>query len=125
MAFVPPETPVPPGAAEDKGENAPFEPWPQVLEKMAGADRLLYSYMKGSKAYTNGTHVLIDGGDMFLTFMRENDTANERIKTAIAQVTGHRYGIGPYKAAEAKKTQNTAEDTLREWEEKGVAVEYK
>ncbi len=101
----------------------PFTHWPQVLEKMPGTDRLLSSYMSGSRAYTDGIRVLIDGGQMFLAYIRANQNARETIKTVIESVCGKRYGIGPYEGGAAETIrQRTAKDTLMEWEKKGVTV---
>ncbi len=131
-AAPPPEAekPAPPatvagGAAAPASGPQPFEAWPQVLQRMAGRDQMLYTFMKDSAAYSDGTRVLIDGGELFLTFMRTNDDAKERIKTAIAEVTGKRYGLGPYEAPKPKeKEAPTAQDTLRQWEAMGVDVQY-
>ncbi len=112
-------------ATVQEGTLQPFEQWSQVVEVMAGMDRMLYTYMKGSSAYLDGGRVLIDGGDMFLTYMREYSTATPQIKQAIEQVTGRRHAIGPYtQAATEEKKQPTAQDTLQELAAKGVVIEY-
>jgi DNA polymerase-3 subunit gamma/tau len=125
-----PEAPVRP-EQESAAEAIPDVPvplplWPQVLEQLSNTDKMLYSYMKDSTAYTDGRRVLIDGGDIFLTFMQDNDQARERIKTVIQLATGRRYGIGPYKAPaqDAGAAPKSGMDTLREWEAKGVEVQY-
>ncbi len=45
----------------------------------------------------DGKRVLIDGSDLFLEYMRKNDYSADLIKKTIAEVTGIRYAIGPYK----------------------------
>lgn len=110
-----------------------FEPWPDVVSRMSGINTMLYSYMKNATAYTDGKRVLIDGGDMFLSFMRTDEKAGEQIKSVIQDITGTRYGIGPYTKEDAAQTsshtgaqskQVTARDTLEQWEQQGVKVEY-
>ncbi len=108
-----------PHAAE---EPVPFEDWDGVLRQMAAVDRMLSSYMKGTSAYLAAGRVLIGGGDLFLTYMRENAYAREKIKAVIEQVSGKRYGIGPYEAEQQSPAAPTAETTLREWAEQGVVV---
>ncbi len=127
----PPEPPVPqaePLADDSATADTPvaFAAWPDVVARMAGVDRMLHSYMKDAAAYTDGRRILIDGGDMFLSFMRKYDAANEKIKAVIFEVTGTRYGIGPYigPAQDTQAKPVTAQDTLRAWQEKGVPVEY-
>ncbi|MDL2218834.1 DNA polymerase III subunit gamma/tau [Ruminococcaceae bacterium OttesenSCG-928-O06] len=113
-------------ATAPQDEMQPFTAWPEVLQRMKQADKLLYSYMEASAAYTNGQTIFIDGGDLFLTFMRQNESARERIKAVVSEVTGRRYGLGPYerKQAPEQAPQNTVQDTLRQWEAMGVDVEY-
>lgn len=106
---------------------APFEQWTEVVDKMREVDKMLHSYMKKADAYFDGTRVLIDGGEMFRSFVKEYAEANEKIKTAIQEVTGVRYAIGPYKkaAVDAPAQQpQSAESTIKEWEAKGLPVSY-
>ena len=115
----------PPVAEGADGVPQPFPPWSQVLEQMATVDRMLSSYMKGTSAYLSGSRVLIQGSSVFLTYMRENTYAREKIKTVIQQVSGNRYGIGPYEGpgmdgqGDAKPAYDA---TLQEWAAKGVDV---
>ena len=121
-------TPVIPATPPAAGEGpVPFGPWPQVVKEMATINRMLYSYMKGSEAYFDGRRVLINGGDMFLSYMRDYAEAAEELKKVIEKICGARYGIGPYVALATKPEAKpvTAQDTLREWEQKGVPIEYK
>lgn len=102
-----------------------FTQWPEILSHMDGADRMLASFMKGSTAYLSGRHVLIDGGALFLDYVRKNEYAREQIKNVIEQVCGVRYAIGPYEAKDTDKPkQPTAEQTLKDWETKGVQISY-
>ncbi|MDL2293995.1 DNA polymerase III subunit gamma/tau [Ruminococcaceae bacterium OttesenSCG-928-D13] len=111
--------------AESQSGPVLFVAWPEVLQRMNNVDKMLYSYMRQSTAYEDGKFVLIDGGDVFLTFIRTNADAKERIRTVIAEVTGKRYNLGPYEAPkQAEKQQVTAEDTLKAWEAMGVEVKY-
>ncbi len=109
-----------------EGQLIPFEPWQDVINSMFNTDRMLHSYMKNSNAFFDGKRVLIDGGDMFLSYMREYEEASDKIKKVLEEVTGRRYAIGPYsankQASAVKKV--TAQDTLQEWEAMGVPVEY-
>ncbi|MFV0412288.1 MAG: DNA polymerase III subunit gamma/tau [Oscillospiraceae bacterium] len=113
--------------AQAGGEPLPFAQWAEVVAAMAAKDRMLHSFMKNSSAYADGRRILIDGGDMFLTYMRDNADSSEIIKEVIQQVTGNRYSIGPY-TGEPKKQQKpprqTTEETLKEWEKLGVEITY-
>ena len=107
------------------GETIPFEPWPQVLEELEKQDKMLIAYLRRSRAFFDGRRVLIDGGNTFRDFIRVNKDSQALLKQIIEQITGQRYGIGPYvgQAASASPVR-TLEDTLRELSAQGVDVVY-
>lgn len=109
--------------AED-GSVTAFDLWPQVVARMAEEDGMLHSFMKSSTAYTDGRRVLIDGGKMFLEYMRDKPENGDKVKAIIEQVAGKRYGIGPYDGQSAAKTVDKTQETLQQWQEMGVPVEY-
>ncbi|MBQ8595272.1 MAG: DNA polymerase III subunit gamma/tau [Oscillospiraceae bacterium] len=83
-----------------------FQSWEDVVELIKGKNRMLYSFLEGSKAYLVGGRVLIDSpNSFFIDYMQKNDDSREVIKNAITEVCGTRYGIGPYKKTE-KKTED-------------------
>ena len=108
-------------------EEEPFAPWAQVVAAMEQQDKLLYANMKGTQAYYDGRRVLIDGSDLFLEYMRKNEYSSELIKKTISDITGARYGIGPYKKKGRRSARTqlaTADDTLQRLSESGVDVIY-
>lgn len=113
--------PVPQPTADESADLPEFTCWPQVIENMKSADRMLYSFMQQSKAYLDGKRVLIDGGDMFLTYMRDYPEATEKVKNAIQEVSGTRYAVGPYKKTSARKV-NIAQQSFEELAAKGVEI---
>ena len=50
----------------------PFEQWSEVVKLLQEKDPMLHSYLRKSKAYFDGTRVLIDGGKTFRDFIRVN-----------------------------------------------------
>lgn len=113
--------------AQQKAEinPQPFDAWDAVVAAMESRDQLLYVYLRESKAYCDGRRVLIDGSELFLDYMRKNEYSSQLLKQAIAEVTGTRYAIGPYRP-QAKKTAGaqTAEETLNRLAQQGVEVVY-
>ena len=110
--------------AAQKRPLEPFAPWPQVLEALEQQDKMLISFLKGTKAYYDGRRVLIECSDLFREFIRTNKDSQELIKKAITEKTGLRCGIGPYtppKAAEAAPAQS-ADATLQALSAMGVPV---
>ncbi len=53
-----------PRSVAQQGTN-PFPYWGQIVQKLEGVDPMLYMYLRKSKAYFDGTRVLIDGGKTF------------------------------------------------------------
>lgn len=107
-------------------DQVPFDVWPQVLEAVSSADSFLHSLMLGTHAYTDNRRVFIQGKEMFMTYMRDYPDTAKKIREAIQQVTGVRYGIAPYKQPEStpELKKNTAQDTVKQWESLGIPIEY-
>ena len=62
----------------------PFEQWSEVVKLLQEKDPMLHSYLRKSKAYFDGTRVLIDGGKTFRDFIRVNKDSQRLIKKLIA-----------------------------------------
>ena len=65
-----------------EGSLAPYPEWAQITQKLQEVDPMLYSYLRKSKAYFDGTRVLIDGGKTFRDFIRANKDSQRLIKKA-------------------------------------------
>ena len=113
-----PETP------QDAGqeETALYPYWPQVVQQLQEKDPMLYTYLRKSKAYFDGTRVLIDGGKTFRDFIRANKDSQRLIKKLIKDVSGTAVPIGPYEPKSAGKTVSNAEQSLRALEKLGLDV---
>ena len=122
-----PRSPRPaPAKTAASGPPQPFEPWPQVLEVLKKRDHMLSAYLKASKAYYDGRRVLIDGGDMFREFIRQNKDSQALLKSIIQEVSGLACGIGPYTSPQARAAEHpTVEQALKDLENHGVNVVYK
>ena len=100
----------------------PFDKWSEVIHLLQEKDPMLYTYLKKSKAYFDGTRVLIDGGKTFRDFIRANKDSQKLIKKLIAQVSGVAVPIGPYEPKAAGKTASNAEESLHKLEQLGLDV---
>ena len=103
-------------------EIAPFPYWEQVVQQLQEKDPMLYTYLRKSKAYFDGTRVLIDGGKTFRDFIRANKDSQRLIKKLIANVSGVAVPIGPYEPKTAGKAVSNAEQSLRALEKLGLDV---
>ena len=126
-----PPKPVPTPAAkpvpekpQDAGQEgtALYPYWPQVVQQLQENDPMLYTYLRKSKAYFDGTRVLIDGGKTFRDFIRANKDSQRLIKKLIKDVSGTAVPIGPYEPKSAGKTVSNAEQSLRALEKLGLDV---
>ncbi len=100
----------------------PFPQWGEVVQLLQEKDPMLYTYLKKSKGYFDGTRVLIDGGKTFRDFIRQNKDSQKLIKKLIAQVSGVAVPIGPYEPKAAGRTANNAEESLHKLEQLGLEV---
>ena len=100
----------------------PFEKWAEVIKLLEQKDPMLYTYLRKSKAYFDGTRVLIDGGKTFRDFIRANKDSQKLIKKLIAQVSGVAVPIGPYEPRTAQKAASNAEESLHKLEQLGLDV---
>ena len=110
-----------PRSVAQQGTN-PFPYWGQIVQKLEGIDPMLYMYLRKSKAYFDGTRVLIDGGKTFRDFIRVNKDSQKLIKKLIAEVSGVPVPIGPYEPKTAGKTSSNAEQSLLALEKLGLEV---
>ncbi len=115
----------PPPPLADGVVQEPFAAWKKVVAAMEAKDQLLFVYLRNSNAFYDGKRVLIDGSDLFLEYMRKNDYSADLIKKTIAEVTGTRYAIGPYKRKrQEEEVRQSAEDVLSQLERQGVEIVY-
>ena len=110
----------PQDAGQEGTELYPY--WPQVVQQLQEKDPMLYTYLRKSKAYFDGTRVLIDGGKTFRDFIRANKDSQRLIKKLIKDVSGTAVPIGPYEPKSAGKTVSNAEQALRALEKLGLDV---
>ena len=113
-----------PEKPQDAGQEgtALYPYWPQVVQQLQEKDPMLYTYLRKSKAYFDGTRVLIDGGKTFRDFIRANKDSQRLIKKLIKDVSGTAVPIGPYEPKSAGRTVSNAEQSLRALEKLGLDV---
>ena len=122
-APTPTAKPVPEKPQDAGQEGTVLYPyWPQVVQQLQEKDPMLYTYLRKSKAYFDGTRVLIDGGKTFRDFIRANKDSQRLIKKLIKDVSGTAVPIGPYEPKSAGKTVSNAEQSLHALEKLGLDV---
>ena len=119
----PDAVPQPSGPPEPMNE----EQWRGILERLTVTNKMLAAALTGSRAFLRGQTVLVEcHNPVFLEMMRSNDFTRSSLKRAISEVTGARYGVGPYtpenEAAPLENVPSPLESLLKEAEDQGVKV---
>jgi len=129
-----PDAPAPPirqaPPADPAKDAAPFPQWGEVLERLGKLNPAAKGALADTTAYLAAGRVLIASDNpVFREILRNNEYTRESLKRAIMEVTGAKYGIGPYngplpaaQAAEQKKPA-PVEDILQKAREAGVPVD--
>ena len=103
-----------------------FERWEDILEIVKQRNRTLGSLLSKSNAHFDGTHVLIEGSDIAMAFIRDNKDSNQILKDAIFETTGKRYPIGPWKKKETNvESNNDMQNLIELAQANGIEIERK
>ena len=130
-----PAGPAPPSpssrpSTEPAQEAVPFPQWGEVLERLGKLNPAAKGAFTGTTAYLAGGRVLIaSDSPVFREMLRNNEYTRDSLKRAIAEVTGTRYGIGPYNgpapAVQEAPKAAPVEDILQRAQEAGVPVDIR
>lgn len=108
VAVEPEDKPAPIETVPADDTPVPFTGWADVLDLLGKSDAMLRAVLDSSDAYVSGNMVLLDVKNAAFRDMVNSDPKKRTaLKSAIAQVTGRSYAIGPYTAKAA-----AAEDPL-------------
>ena len=102
----------------------------EVLERLGRSNPAAKGALTGSDAYQAGKRILIASQNpVFREMMKSNEYTRDSIKKAIMEVTGVRYGIGPYNgpapAVQEAPKAAPVEDILQRAQEAGVPVDIR
>lgn len=98
--------------------------WPDILAELENRDRMLPSFLQGTRAWFDGRRVLIECSAISREFLRKNKSSGELIKKVIEEKTGVHCGIGPYQppSAQADAPARKVEEVLADLQSQGVSV---
>ena len=97
----------------------PLDCWPEILSALHETSPSLCSFLDNSVAYLNGKYVLIDApNSMAFEVLRKSQNQIEKMRDAIARVTGKVYRLGPYKRQEEEQERGQPSDPMMELLEK-------
>lgn len=121
--------PAPRHVAAKQQEVGPLEPFPQwalVLADLEESDPMMISFLRGTRAYYDGKHVLFECNDAFRDYIRNNREVSKKLKETIYRVTKLRCSIGPYEAPKEEVNgtpQVSIDQTLQNMQALGVDVQ--
>ena len=105
-----PESSAPPTPPEptETGEPQKLQVWHEVMQALMPINPMMYAVLDGSAAYVDGEYLLIDTDNPhFREMVKEGKRHRDTIRTAVMQVTGRLYKLGPYKRAQAEMPAET------------------
>ena len=99
-----------------------------LLERLGKLNPAARGALLGSAAYTaNGRVLIASDNPVFREMMKTNEYTRSSLKKAIMEVTGTRYGVGPYNgpapAPKGEEPPAPVEEILRKAKEAGVPVD--
>lgn len=101
------------------GSLVPYPEWAQITQKLQEVDPMLYSYLRKSKAYFDGTRVLIDGGKTFRDFIRANKDSQRLIKSSFCRCPARRSPSAPTSPEPQGKPCPTRSSRFTHWKSWG------
>lgn len=106
-------------------EATPFMKWPEVVENLKQYSTTIAAAFKDCDTYVNGEFLLIDTDSKIPFQLLEKKSQKDSIKKAVAEVTGIRYRLGPYKPTnknKEKKKDEVLDDFITQLRESGISV---
>lgn len=125
-AQAPKPTPRRTAQQQEAGPLEPFPQWALVLADLEETDGMMISFLRGTRAYYDGKHVLFECSDAFRDYIRNNREVSKKLKETIYRVTKIRCSIGPYEAPKTEENGNpqvSIDQTLQNMQALGVDVQ--
>ena len=102
----------------------PFRQWPEVVENIKKYSKAIGSAFSGTNAYESGEYLLIDANNDIAFNLLKQSSQRANIRTAIQEITGRSYKLGPYKKPEKKQAKSDPlADFIADLKNKGIEVE--
>ncbi len=99
-----PAPPQPKVNLEEIYNNAkPFRQWPEVVENIKKYSKGIAAAFNNTNAFESGNYLLIDSESEIPFRLLKESSQRANIRTAIQEITGKVYKLGPYKKPEKKE----------------------
>lgn len=120
---VTPVTQAPPKVnLEEIYSNAkPFRQWPEVVENIKKYSRGIAAAFSNTNAYESGNYLLIDSDSDIPFRLLKESSQRANIRTAIQEITGKVYKLGPYRKPEKKEDKkDPLQDLIKNLKDSGI-----
>lgn len=109
---------------EDVYLNAkPFRQWPEVVENIKHYSKAIASAFSDTEAYVSGNYLLINADSEIPFKLLRESSQRDKVRTAIQEVTGKIYKLGPYKKPEKQqKKTDPFEELISNLKENNVNI---
>ena len=107
---------------EIKSKAVPFEKWNDVLAVMSRYSKAITSAFDGTAAYISGDYILIDSENEMPFLLLKQPLQRDKMRTAIRQVTGRVYKLGPYNQVKATQKEDPLNDFVNKAKQQGIDV---
>ena len=81
----------------------PFRQWPEVVENIKKYSRVIAGAFTNTNAYESGNYLLIEADTDIPFKLLKESAQRSNIRTAIQEITGKIYKLGPYKKPEIQE----------------------
>lgn len=99
----------------------PFRQWPEVVENIKKYSKGIAAAFSNTNAFESGNYLLIDSDSEIPFRLLKESSQRANIRTAIQEVTGKVFKLGPYKKPEVKKEKNDPlKDLINDLKESGM-----
>ncbi len=107
---------------EIKSKAVPFEKWNDVLAVMSRYSKAITSAFDGTAAYISGDYILIDSENEMPFLLLKQPLQRDKMRTAIRQVTGRVYKLGPYNQVKATQKEDPLNNFINKAKQQGIDV---
>ena len=103
-------------------DTVPFQSWPEVLDTLFSKDKSLIVMLQGSSAFVHkDKYLLIKGSPVLEMYLKTGDYS-QKIKQAVAEVTGRNYTLAVYNNKQETSPKSPLQNLVNRAKELGVEI---
>ncbi len=99
-----------------------FKDWHKVLNILKNYSKTIATAFSGSRAYISHNYVLIDSTNSMAFELLRKSSQRDKMRTAIQEITGKSYKLGPYKKEQSIPNENPLDELSKQAQEAGIEL---